>query len=396
MKKIMILGGGPNQIPLIKAAKKNGCYVVLCDYSEKAPGVALADGLCLVSIMDLEGVVNAAKEQQVNGIFTNSEPAMQIATDAANRLGLPANPSSVIELLSSKAQFRKLQREYGFVVPASGVAANLVEAKQLAETMAFPLIVKPAASSGSRGVTKIETIEELESALTYALEYTRNGLAVVEEFFVNHNNDLLGGDIFVSNGEVVFWGLLSDVRDKKNFPLLPGGKRYPIALPMEQVKQIKAETSRIVKASGFQFGALNLEIMLGAEGEVFFVEINPRNGGNLIPEELQYATGFDLFDASVRAALGEKIPSYEDHGSKANANYLVHSKYSGTLKRVLFSYQLAPAVIAYVPDLVAGDAVEPFINADKRVGTVFLQFDSVERRDAMLEEIEDHILVELE
>ena len=128
MKKIMILGGGPNQIPLIKAAKKNGYYVVLCDYSEKAPGVALADELCLVSIMDLEGVVNAAKEQRVDGIFTNSEPAMQIATDAANRLGLPANPSSVIELLSSKAQFRKLQREHGFVVPASGVAANLVEA----------------------------------------------------------------------------------------------------------------------------------------------------------------------------------------------------------------------------------------------------------------------------
>lgn len=331
MKKIMILGGGPNQIPLIKAAKKNGYHVVLCDYSEKAPGVALADELCLVSIMDLEGVVNAAKEQRVDGIFTNSEPAMQIATDAANRLGLPANPSPVIELLSSKAQFRKLQREHGFVVPASGVAANLVEAKQLAETMTFPLIVKPAASSGSRGVTKIETIEELESALTYALEYTRNGLAVVEEFFVNHNIDLLGGDIFVSDSEVVFWGLLSDVRDKKNFPLLPGGKRYPIALPMEQVERIKAETARIVKASGFQFGALNLEIMLGEAGEVFFVEINPRNGGNLIPEELQYATGFDLFDASVRAALGESIPCYEDHGSKANANYLVHSKYSGTL-----------------------------------------------------------------
>ena len=396
MKKLMILGGGPNQIPLIKAAKKNGYHVVLCDYNDAAPGVALSDTFCLVSIMDLEGVVNAAKEQQVDGIFTNSEPAMQIATDAANRLGLPANPSSVIELLSSKAKFRKLQKEHNFVVPASGVAANLEEAKQLARNMTFPLIVKPAASSGSRGVTKIGTIEELDGALSYALEYTRNGLAVVEEFFVNHNVDLLGGDIFVSDGEVVFWGLLSDVRDKKNFPLLPGGKRYPIALPMEQVERIKAETVRIVKASGFLFGALNLEIMLGEAGEVFFVEINPRNGGNLIPEELQYATGFDLFDASVRGALGEKIPFYDDHGSKASANYLVHSKYSGTLKRVLFSCRLAPAVIAYVPDLEPGAAVEPFVNADKRVGTVFLQFDSVEQRDAMLEEIEDHILVELE
>ena len=58
MKRLMILGGGPNQIPLIEAAKKNGYYVVLCDYSETAPGVVLADELCLVSIMDKEGVLN--------------------------------------------------------------------------------------------------------------------------------------------------------------------------------------------------------------------------------------------------------------------------------------------------------------------------------------------------
>lgn len=99
-----------------------------------------------------------------------------------------------------------------------------------------------------------------------------------------------------------------------------------------------------------------------------------------------------IYDRPIFNEFSVQIPP----DSKANANYLVHSKYSGTLKRVLFSYQLAPAVIAYVPDLMAGDAVEPFINADKRVGTVFLQFDSVEQRDAMLEEIEDHILVELE
>lgn len=43
MKKLMILGGGPNQIPLIKAAKKNGYHVIVCDYSESAPGVELAD-----------------------------------------------------------------------------------------------------------------------------------------------------------------------------------------------------------------------------------------------------------------------------------------------------------------------------------------------------------------
>lgn len=396
MKKLMILGGGPNQMPLIKAAKKNGYCVALCDFSDKAAGVALADEFYLVSIMDLDGVIEAAKTAAVDGIVTNSEPAMQIATDAANRLGLPANDSDVIALLSSKVRFRELQKKENFVAPASGEAESYEEALALAKRMTLPIIVKPAASSGSRGVTKVENFDELEKAVEYALHYTRNGQVVVEEFFVNHNIDLLGGDVFVSDGEVVFWGLLSDVRDKKYFPLLPGGKRYPIAVSDEQVEIVKAETSRIVHASGFKFGALNLEIMLGKNGEVFFVEINPRNGGNLIPEELQYATGFDIFDATVRAALGESIPMFDDRGSMPNANYLVHSRVNGTLKQVRFSEDLKPYVIDYVPDINPGEEVEPFINADKRVGTLFMRFDTVERRDEMLEVIEDHIFVEVE
>ena len=194
MKKLMILGGGPNQLPLIKAAKKNGYCVALCDYSDKAAGVALADEFYLVSIMDLDGVVEAAEKAAVDGIVTNSEPAMQIATDAANKLGLPANDSDVIALLSSKVRFRELQKKENFVAPASGEAENYEEALALAKSMSLPIIVKPAASSGSRGVTKVEKLDELEKAVEYALHYTRNGQAVIEEFFVNYNVDLLGGE----------------------------------------------------------------------------------------------------------------------------------------------------------------------------------------------------------
>ena len=43
MKKILVLGGAKAQVPLIEAAKKEGYYVVLCDWTTTNPGIALAD-----------------------------------------------------------------------------------------------------------------------------------------------------------------------------------------------------------------------------------------------------------------------------------------------------------------------------------------------------------------
>ena len=78
------------------------------------------------------------------------------------------------------------------------------------------------------------------------------------------------------------------------------------------------------------------------------------------------------------------------------ATYMVSSNRPGTLKSVGFSEKVKSYIDAYLPDVKCGDMVEPFINADKRLGVLMLRFKSIEERDDILANIEDHIFVEVE
>ena len=91
MKKIMILGGGVNQMPLIEAAKSCGYYVVLCDFSDYAPGVELADSFHLVSIIDAEAVLEVAKKENIDGIAANTEAAMKVVAYVAENMQIVGN-----------------------------------------------------------------------------------------------------------------------------------------------------------------------------------------------------------------------------------------------------------------------------------------------------------------
>ena len=91
MKKIMIVGGGIRQVQLLDAAKKLNYHVVLCDMTTECPGYKYADTYYSTSTMDYEALLDVAKKEKVDGIITNSEPAMPIVTRIANDLGLVGN-----------------------------------------------------------------------------------------------------------------------------------------------------------------------------------------------------------------------------------------------------------------------------------------------------------------
>lgn len=394
MKKLMVLGGGPNQIPLIKAAKKNGYHVVVCDYSETAPGVAIADELCLVSIMDKEGVLQAAREKQVDGVISNSEPAMPIVAYVGNALNLPSNDYETVSAMTNKYAFRSLLKEKGFAVPDFGMANSYAEAETLFERLKKPVMVKPAASSGSRGVVKVSDLSNLKEVFETAQHYSRNDLVILEEYIDNTCGWLVAGDIFICHERVVFWGMMDSLRGKE-YPLNPLGELYPAALTAEQRALIESELNRAAQALHIAFSAINIEIVIGPDGSVYFIELNPRNGGNRIPEALLYATGFDIFDATVRAAVGETVEPYENERSGVTATYMVHSDAFGTLKSISFSDQLKPFIKDFFPDVESGAEVEPFVNSDKRLGVLVMQFDSVSQRDEILAHIKEYINIEL-
>lgn len=387
-KKILLLGGSAQQVVAIKTAKQLGYYTVLCDYLPDNPGQYVADKYYNASTTDVEAVYGIARLEQVDGILAYaSDPAALPAAIVAERLGLPTNPVKSVEVLGLKYPWRQFLQKNGFACPknyAFQPDTLLDEIKENAKDFAFPLVVKPTDSSGSKGVTKLDSWEGLKKAITWADSYSRNKVLLVEEYIQRGFPSIVGGDIFVWDGKIVLYGEMECLRDTLRSPLIPIGKKKPLCVSKKQNANIHSELQRVVTALDIRFGELNIEIILDKDDNVHFLELGPRAGGNMIPIQLGDAFGIDLVKANVQAAMGEK-PDFLDKPVKALSgcymHYVLHSYEAGTFKGIAIDESISKNVYRQVIYKKEGDPVDVFDGAGKALGIVFLHFDNAEQTE---------------
>ena len=225
MKKILLLGGSAQQIIAIETAKRLGYCTVLCDYLTDNPGQFVADHFYLVSTTDKDAVLEVAKKENVDGVIAYaSDPAAPTAAYVAEQLGLPTNPYSSVDILCNKDKFRAFLSQNGFDCPVSKSYSNAEEAISDKYGFEYPIIMKPVDSSGSKGVTILNTPDKYEEAVEFAFSFSRSKRIIIEKYIVRKHKYTIGGDIFIDNGNVIIWGLMNCFRDHSPNPLVPGGK----------------------------------------------------------------------------------------------------------------------------------------------------------------------------
>ncbi len=393
----MILGGSENQLPLIKCAEKQGYKIVLCDYSEDNVGKEYADIFHRVSTLDKEALLSVAARENIDGIVSNSEPAMPTVSYVGNKMGLPSNPYESIVTLSRKNLFRNFLKNNGFNCPQSYTANDYETAKSKVEGLNFPLMVKPVDSSGSRGVNRIESVVELKHAFATAISFSKEKRVIVEEYIERTHDYMIGGDIFVADGKVVFWGLMNCLRDDLVNVFVPVGKSFPVFISNDQFNAIKIIINLILKKLNIRFGPFNVELMFSKKDRLFVIEMNPRNGGNKIPEILKIITGVDLVKATIEAALGIKNLNLSCEGKgKFISTYIIHSAFNGVLKEISYNEIIRENIIDKTMYKQKGDRVERFNSADKLIGIIFLKFNSLDEMKYKLEHIGELIRIEIE
>ena len=394
MKKILLLGGSAQQVVAVETAKRLGYYTVLCDFLTDNPGQYSADKFYLVSTTDKEAVLKVAEDEKIDGIIAYaSDPAAPTAAYVAEKIGLCTNPYRSVEILCNKARFRRFLSENGFNTPLSCGYEDTASALDGIDKYSFPIIVKPVDSSGSKGVTVLHSREGLREAVEYAFSFSRSRHIIIEEFIEKAHKYLVGGDIFVWDGQVIMWGLMNCHRDERVNVLTPVGKSYPPELKSSELEAVKQTLQALVSKLGIKSGAMNVELILDSSGRVWPVDIGPRNGGNMIPDLLGYIFGADVVEMSVRAAMGERpqfdirepVPYYATHN--------LHTDKNGDFAGVWFSEEIKPYIIRREIYKKEGDRVEYFDNSAKAVGIVFLKCDSGETMHRILGNVNEHIKI---
>lgn len=378
-KKILLLGASPIQIPPILYAKNHGYHVITCDNIPTNPGHQYAHETFNISTTDEEAVLTLATEQNIDAVVAYaSDPSAPTAAYVGNKLGLTSNPYESVCILVDKTRYREFLRKHDFNVPQFIHAACLEKALIQIDTLSFPLMVKPADSSGSKGVRKINSVTELPTAFAYALEFSRSNLVIIEEH-IQRKGYQIAGDAFVVDGKIAFHCLANEHFNEACNLHVPIGESFPSIINPSIQDRIIKEINRLLSLLNMNSGAINIDAIVDQHDSIYLMEIGPRNGGNLIPEVIRHSTNIDLIAYTIKSALGEDCSALKAIASKGYfASYIIHSEHEGIFNELSIDEFLRDKIINMELHVKEQQSVYPFNGSQFGLGAMTLTFNSMQ------------------
>lgn len=379
MKKVLLLGGSHFQIPSIIRAVKLGYHTITCDYLPDNPGHRYAHEYYNVSTTDNEAVLALSKKLKIDGIVCYaSDPAAPTAAYVAEKMGIPGNPYKSVKILANKDLFREFLTNNKFLTPnAKGYISEAFAVKDFIN-FKKPVMVKPTDSSGSKGVTKVYYKKDLTKAIKYALSFSRAKKFIVEEF-VDKFGYQIAGDGFSVKGKLVFRCFANEhFEENSNNPFVPIGESFPYNMPNEIHSRVHNEIQRALNLLKMNTSAYNFDIRLDRQKNVVLMEIGPRNGGNLIPQVTKYATGVDMVEYTIKAAMGVDCGDLKMNPPKGYwASYIIHSEKSGIFQNLIIDEKFRiNNIVEQDVFHKKGDKIIAFTGSNGTLGTMILKFSS--------------------
>lgn len=307
MKKIAIIGANDFQNPLILKAKSLGYETHVFAWQDGSIGEKTADYFYPISIVEKDEILEKCKEIGIDAIATiASDLATLTVNYVAEKLGLPGNSLECTKKSTNKYEMRKAFKEAGVATPGFEIVSSCEDIEKL-NNMEYPLIVKPTDRSGSRAITKIYKKEELEEAISKAIENSFEKKAIVEEYIEGNEFSAEG---ITYNGEHKFLTITRKATTGAPH-FIETGHIEPAGLTKDMEEKIYNELTKALTALKITNSATHSEFKITPNGNVRIIEIGARMGGDCIGSDLvQISTGYDFVKMVIDVAVGNK-PSFE-------------------------------------------------------------------------------------
>jgi len=399
MKKLMLLGGSRYIIPVIRKAHELGIYVITCDYLPDNIAHKYSDEYINVSIVDMDAVLKVATDAQIDGIMSfAADPGVVTAAYVAEKMNLPFCGSyKSVSILQNKGKFRQFLKQNGFNVPEHGSYSTIDEAMNDISKFTFPVIVKPVDSAGSKGVTRVNSVNELEIAVEYALNYTLSGDFIIEEFIEKHGFSS-DSDGFSDNGKFTYVSFSDQYFDDtaKN-PYTPAAYCWPPTMNVKMQEHLRGELQRLADLLNLKTSIYNIETRVGTNGKSYIMEVSPRGGGNRLSEMLEIVSGTDIISTAIKAAVGLEYDALSQPVYKGYLSEIIlHSQRSGNFVRLDIADELKSAIKEIDLWVKKGDTIEEFGGANNTIGTLVAIFDSKHEQEYVMKNIDKFISVIVE
>ncbi len=304
MKKVLVLGGGFLQCFVIKEAKKLGYSVLVLDADPNAEGFLWADEHAVINIVDEEACLEYAIEHQVDGVITAATDfSVLTMSHVAMEMQLPGINYQSAKTIKNKAVVRRCLFDakaddtgYSFEID------SMDEIQEILPKIKLPVMVKPVDGSGSRGASKVEFVDDFAKACEYAMSGSISHRAVAEPFVVGKE---YGAESFVDRGEVHVLGIMQKEMTAPPY-YAELGHAIPSGLSAEMEEKARLCVKKALVALGVNHGSVNMDLLIGENGDVHIVDVGARMGGNLIGSHIiPIGTGIAYMENMIRASVGD-------------------------------------------------------------------------------------------
>lgn len=392
MKKILIMGAGIYQVPLIKTAKRLGIYTIVTSIPGNYPGFELADKVYYENTTDHEAVLEIAKKEKIDGIVTaGTDVAVITIGRVCDELGLKGLSYEAAKIASNKLLMKSAYEAHGVrTARFRKIYFDDSDINTAISGLTFPLIFKSVDSSGSRGITRVDSIDQFETAVKTVKNNTRSDYFIVEEFIEGKE---FGAQAFIKDGEIQFILPHGDYVFQGDTGV-PVGHFAPYDLSPEIVEDARQQLTMAVKAMKLDNCAVNADFIL-KDNKTYVLEIGGRSGATCLAELVSIYYDFDYYEKIILTAMGQPV-DFSSSSEVPNASMLLTSDKSGIIVSESNDNPVNPNIIDVQFDYRPGDAVSKFHIGPDRIGHVITKGQTLEAAIDTLKTALDHIHINVE
>lgn len=306
---IVFVTAGHWQVPAIKMAKELGFFSISIDSNPKAPGLEISDYSIISELEKINEILEKIDSFNVavKGVLSYcSEVGVFTAARIREHYNLGFPSAEQVSIFLDKSLQRKKLDLDGFINPKWIEINDFIDLDIKVNKFKFPLVVKPPDSSGSRGVSVVDSPGELQNKVSKAANFSKNKKIIIEEFI-----DGIEYTVEVAASEKIITVLLITRKVKVSDELRMVASELWSVNPSDEIHfKISSLAKQVFKSFGLQTGVGHLEVIVNSKNDIYVVEAAIRGGGfNLAHKLVEYSTGFDYCKWAIESEVGKVCDS---------------------------------------------------------------------------------------
>ena len=321
VKRVMILGGGPNRIGqgiefdyccchASFALRELGVESVMVNSNPETVSTDYdTSDLLFFEPLTSEDVLNIADRINPDGVIVQlgGQTPLNLARALA-AAGLPIIGTSVdtIEEAEDREKFRELLDRLNLKQPASGIARTLEQARKEVSRIGFPSLVRPSFVLGGRAMEICYDQSQFERFVAEAFIVAQGQPVLIDRFLEDATE--VDVDCICDGTDVIVAGVMEHIEEAGVHSGDSACCIPPHNLSKQTVSEIKQAAVSLAKSLGV-VGLMNVQFAVKREGNeyaLYVIEVNPR-ASRTVPF-VSKATGVPIAKIAVKVMAGETLP----------------------------------------------------------------------------------------